>query len=78
MMGVTDIYTIENWHECIKAAGRYLIDNADKIIVKGERCRGVSITIKGIESGCIPILGIEKEYNVVEMVNNRQGIHDYV
>ena len=78
MMGVTDIYTIENWHECIKAAGQYLIDNADKIIVKGERCRGVSITIKGVECGCIPILAIEKEYNVVEMVNNRQGIHDYV
>lgn len=78
MMGVTDIYTIENWNECIKAAGQYLIDNADKIIVKGERCRGVSITIKGIERGCIPILAIEKEYNVVEMVNNRQGIHDYV
>lgn len=74
-MGVTDIYTIENWHECIKAAGQYLIDNADKIIVKGERCCAVSITIKGIERGCIPILAIEKEYNVIEMVDNRQGIH---
>lgn len=74
----TEFWTIKEWQESVKAAGQYLIDNADKIIVKGERCCGVSITIKGIERGCIPILAIEKEYNVVEMVNNRQGIHDYV
>lgn len=72
---VTDIYTIENWQECLKAAGHYLIDHADKIIVDGERCCAVNITIKGIERGCIPILAIEKEYNVIEMVDNRQGIH---
>lgn len=71
---VTDVYTIENWHECIKAAGKYLIDHADEIIAKGEKCRAVSITIKGIERGCVPILAIEKEYNVVEMVDNIQGV----
>lgn len=64
----TEFWTIKEWRESIKAAGQYMIDHADEIIKEGERVRAVNITLKGIEKGSCPILAVEKEYNVIEMV----------
>lgn len=65
----TRVFGLNEWRECIKAAGQYIIDHADEIIKEGERTRAVNIAIKGIEVDCIPILEISKEYNIVEMVD---------
>lgn len=64
----TRYFGVEGWRKAIKAAGQYIIDNADSIIAEGERCRGVNISLKGIEYGCLPVLAVEKEYNVLEMM----------
>lgn len=64
----TEFWTIKEWQESIKAAGQYMIDHADEIIKEGECVRAVNITLKGIERCSCPILAVEKEYNVIEMV----------
>lgn len=65
----TRVFGLNEWRECIKAAGQYIIDHTDEIIKEGERTRAVNIAIKGIVKDCIPILEISKEYNILEMVD---------
>ena len=60
--------SLEEWQECIRAAGQYLVDNADKILTEGERVYSLNIAIKDIEQFCIPRLEITKNYNMLEMV----------
>ena len=69
MAVATRVFGLNEWRECIKAAGQYIIDHAEEIITEGERTRAVNIAIKGIEKDCIPILEISKEYNILEMVD---------
>lgn len=69
MAVATRAFGLKEWRECIKAAGQYIIDHTDEIIKEGEQTRAVNIAIKGIEHGCIPILEIGKEYNILEMVD---------
>ena len=64
----TEFWTLKEWRDAVKAAGQYMIDNADKIIAEGEKVKSVNITLKGIERASLPVLGIEKEYNVIEMM----------
>lgn len=69
MAVATRVSGLNEWRECIKAAGQYIIDHAEEIIKEGERTRAVNIAIKGIKMDCIPILEISKEYSIVEMVD---------
>lgn len=69
MAVATRAFGLNEWRECIKAAGQYIIDHTDEIIKEGEQTRAVNIAIKGIEHGCIPTLEIGKEYNILEMVD---------
>ncbi len=65
----TRAFGLNEWRECIKAAGQYIIDHTDEIIKEGEQIKAVNIAIKDIEHGCIPISEIGKEYNILEMVD---------
>lgn len=65
----THYFGIEGWRKALKSAGKYLIDNADELVQEGERCREISVSLRGLSPDGFPILSIEKDYNVLEMMD---------
>lgn len=58
---------LDGWRTLVKAAGQYLIDNADRIVENNDHCYAFNIRIQGSASDNIPTLSVEKEYNALEL-----------